>query len=252
MSDETTRTVSLSDLPGLRLRTETISRYLQEQIVSHLETLRPLFAPERVLGKYAGGKTDVPGMEGAMAELRQKYKPFAAKPYDLPMELDGSWLPLVGSSLDLYPWDYPHSIHGKSITLTSPVRWALNFRNNYNLAQVRNVLAGKESARPEYLRQFCVNALVLQTVLARNPGLPRLFADLRYELRTETPPEFKGLPVVTVTSCLTSFRPPDDLILAATAFSGIPAFIELLDLHAISSPRDALKEKLDELLKPQG
>ena len=59
----------------------------------------------------------------------------------------------------------------------------------------------------------------------------------------------KGLPVVTITSCLTSFRPADDLIQAATAFSGVPAFIELLDLDAVQTPKDFLKERLEELLK---
>ena len=97
------------------------------------------------------------------------------------------------------------------------------------------------------MRQFAVNSLVLQLVLARNPGLVQLFHDLRFELKSETPSELKGLPIVTVTSVLTSFRPADDLISAATAFSGVPAFIELLDLKALQAPRDRLREKLDEL-----
>ena len=36
---------------------------------------------------------------------------------------------------------------------------------------------------------------------------------------------------------------------AATAFSGVPAFIELLDLTALQSPKDWFKEELDELTK---
>ena len=94
-----------------------------------------------------------------------------------------------------------------------------------------------------------VNALVLRLVLSRNPGLAQLFQDLRYELKTDNAPDLKGLPVVTITSCLTSFRPADDLIQAATAFSGVPAFIELLDLDAVQTPKDFLKERLEELLK---
>jgi hypothetical protein len=57
------------------------------------------------------------------------------------------------------------------------------------------------------------------------------------------------LPLVTITSCLPSFRPADDLILAATAFSGVPAFIELVDVDAVKSPKDTLKEKIEELLR---
>jgi hypothetical protein len=249
MSDETSKPLALHELPELRRKTEAVSQFLRQQIAAHLETLRPLLAPERLLGKYAGGKVEVSGAERALAELQQAYRPFSSKPYDLPETLDANWLTLVGNTLELHPWEYVHPAQGKPITMSSPVRWVVNYRASYTLAQVKSVLAGKDAARPEYLRQFAVNALVLQLVLARNPGLVQLFADLRYELKTETPAELRGLPVVTITSCLTSFRPADDLLLAATAFSGIPAFIELIDLQAIAQPHDALKEKLENLLR---
>ena len=249
MSEQPEKTISLQELPELRRKTEAVSRFLKDQIASHLETLRPLFGPERILGKYAGGKVDVPGAERALAELRQSCAPFTRKPYDLPETLDVNWLTLVGNVLDLHPWDYVQQIQGKPITITSPIRWVVNFRTNYNLAQVKAVLAGKEAVRPEYLRQYVVNALVLQLILVRNAGLLQLFQDLRYELKIETVPDLKGLPIATVTFCLKSFRPADDLIQSATAFSGVPAFIEVLDLEAVKSPRDALKEKLDELLQ---
>jgi hypothetical protein len=249
MSDDSIKPLTLAELPELRRKTEAISRFLRDQIAAHLETLRPLFAPERILGKYAGGKVDVPGVERTFTELQQSYHPFAHKPYDLPETLDSNWLTLVGNALELHPWDYVHLVQGKPIMMSSPVRWVVNYRANYTPTQVKAVLKDKETARPDYLRQFVVNSLVLLLVLHRNSGLGKLFQDLRYELKTETVPDFKGLPLVTITSCLTSFRPADDLIQAATAFSGIPAFIELLDLDAVKSPKDGLKENLDALLR---
>ena len=248
MSDDSSKTLTLAELPELRRKTESVARFLRDQIAAHLETLRPLFAPDRILGKYAGGKVEVTGVERTYNELQQSYKAFTHKPYDLPETLDPNWLTLVGNALELHTWDYVYPVQGKPITMSSPVRWVVNYRANYNLAQVKTVLDGKETARPDHLRQFVVNALVLQLVLKRTPGLAQLFQDLRYELKTETVPEFKGLPIVTITSCLTSFRPADDLLSAATAFSGVPAFIELLDLNATASPRDLLKEKLEALL----
>ncbi len=241
-------TLTLAELPELRRKTEAVSKFLQTQIAGHFETLRPVFAPERVLGKYAGGKVDMPGTESALAELKQRYKPFTSKPYDLPSDLETNWLMLVGSALDLYPWEYVHNVQGKPITMSCPVRWVVNYRTNYSLAQVRNVLMGKEPVRPEYLRQFAVNSLVLQLVLSRNAGLAQLFADLRYELKTDAPAELKGLSVVMITSSIESFRPADDLIAAATAFSGIPAFIELIHPESVQSPRDPLKQKLEQVL----
>jgi hypothetical protein len=249
MSDAPTVTLTLSELPELRRKTEAVSQHLQQQLAAHLETLKPMFAPERVFGKYAGGKTEVHGTERSMTELQQKYKPLTNKPWDLPTELDAQWLTLVGSALELYPWEYVHQVQGKPITMSAPVRWVVNYRSNYTLANVRNVLSGKETVRQEYLRQFAVNALVLQVILARNPGVVQLFRDLRFDLKSESPPELKGLPIVTVTSVIASFRPADDLISAATAFSGVPAFIELLDLQALQTPKDILREKLEELTK---
>jgi len=249
MSDEHGNAWSLQELPELRRKTESVSRFLCGQISAHLETLRPVFAPERIFGKHAGGKVEVAGAERALVELQQNYKPFTRKPYDLPETLDMNWLGLVGNALELHPWEYVHEVQGKPVTITSPVRWMVNYRTNYNLAQVKIALDGKQTVRPEYLRQFVVNTLVLQSALSRNPGLTKLFQDLRYELKSETPPDLKGLPIITITSCLTSFRPADDLISAAIAFSGVPAFIELLDPQALAQMVDPLKNKLEALLK---
>jgi hypothetical protein len=249
MNDASAAPLTLAELPELRRKTEAISKFLREQIAAHLETLRPLFAPDRLLGKYAGGKVDLPGVERAYTDLQKTYKSFVQKPYDLPETLDNNWLALVGNTLDLYPWEYVHPVQGKPIMMSSPVRWVMNFRSNYTLAQVKSVLAGKEPVRQDYLRQFVVNALVLQLVLARNPGLAQLFQDLRYELKSETVPDLRGLPIVTITSCLTSFRPADELIQAATAFSGVPAFIELLHVESLRQPIDPLQARIEALLK---
>jgi len=249
MSDQPVRTLTVQELPELRRKTEAVSQFLQKQLAAHLETLRPLTAPERVFGKYAGGRVDVPGADRALMELQQQYRPFSSKPYDLPRDFDTNWLTLVGNVLELHPWEYVHSVQDKPITMTSPLRWVLNYKTNYSLAQVKKVLAGMETVRAEYLRQFVVNALVLQLVVNRNSGLSQLFADLRYELKPETPADLRGLSVLTLTSCLTSFRPADDLIQAATAFSGVPAFIELISVDEAQRPKDVLKERLDALLQ---
>jgi hypothetical protein len=58
MSKDETRKVSLEELPELRRKTEAVSNFLHGQLAQHLETLRPLVAPERVLGKYAGASSE--------------------------------------------------------------------------------------------------------------------------------------------------------------------------------------------------
>jgi hypothetical protein len=245
--------VTLQELPEIRRKTETIARLLHEQLKQHLETLRPVLAPERVFGKNAGGKSDVPGAERALLDLQQAYREYSTKPFDLPVEFDPQWLTLVGSRLELHPWEYLHEAKAgaetKPVTMTSPLRWILSYASNYSVAQARQVLQGKEPRRPEYLRQFVVNTLVLHAVVSRNAGLARLFSDLRYELKAASASELGRLPLVTLSSCLGSFRPSDDLILAATAFSGVPAFIELVNLEEIRNPRDTLKERVEAALR---
>ena len=241
--------MTLQELPEIRRKTEAVARLLHEQLKQHLDTLRPVFSPERVFGKHLGGKVDVPGSERALLDLQQTYRDFSARPYDLPMEFDPHWLTLVGNKLELHPWDYNHEAKAgaetKSVTMTSPLRWILCYGSNYSVSQARQVLQGREQRRPEYLRQFVVNALVLQAVVSRFSGLAQLFSDLRYELGAASSSELGKLPLITVTSCLTSFRPSDDLILAATAFSGVPAFIELINLDEIRNPRDTLRERVE-------
>jgi serine/threonine protein kinase len=249
MSSPESKAPTLQELPNLRNKTERIAGVLREHLAGHLETLRPLFAPERLFGKLAGGKADVLGAERALAELQQAFRNFTSKPYDLPASLDSNWLSLVGQVVALDPWEYGIAVQGKSIAMTSPVQWVLLYRSNYSLAQVKRVLTGVEPVRLDYLRQFVVNALVLQLLLTRQPKLVQLFADLGWEVRIESPAEFRGLPLVLATSILKSFRPPDDLVLAATAFSGVPAFIELIDLEAARHPKNPLREKLEALLR---
>jgi hypothetical protein len=245
--------VTLQELPEIRRKTEAIAKLLHEQLKQHLETLRPIFSPERFFGRHAGSKTDVPGAERALLDLQQAYRDFSGKPYDLPVEFDSHWLTLVGNKLEVHPWDYIHEAkagaESKSVTMTSPLRWVLSFGSNYSVAQAKQVLQGKEQRRPEYLRQFVVNALVLHAVVSRITGLTQLFSDLRYDLSTASSAELGKLPLITLTSCLTSFRPGDDLIVAATAFSGVPAFIELVNLDQIKNPKDTLKERVEAVVR---
>jgi hypothetical protein len=44
-----------------------------------------------------------------------------------------------------------------------------------------------------------------------------------------------------------SYRPTDDLLIAATRFSGVPAFIELIDLDAVTTLPDPIRITLTKL-----
>ena len=247
------KAMTFQELTELRRKTEAVSKFLQEQLAAHLETLRPVLSPERVFSKFLGTKGDHTLSDRAFAQLQQNYRPFSTRPFDVPSEFDPQWLTLVGNRLALYPWEYTHEARTeretKQITMASPVRWIVSFTSTYGLTQLRLGLAGKAERRVEHVRQFVVNALVTQLAISHAAGLGALLNDLRYQLQTEYASDLPKLPLTTITFGLPSFRPPDDLILAATSFSGIPAFIELVDTDAAARLQDALKARLQELVR---
>jgi hypothetical protein len=242
--------VTLAQLPELRRKTERISKLLSDQLVQYLETLRPLLNPERAFGRYAGGKGDSAEAEQCLAELQAKYKEVIGKSLHLPPQFDTQWLSLVGNRVELIPYEYVHRIESgaesKAITMSSPAKWIFNYVSGMALMQVVQAVAAKDPRRQDSVRQFAVNALVAQVVLARNPGLVRLLADLRYEVKVEPCANLNMLPLVTLAACVPSFRPPDELILAATGFSGVPAFIELIGSSATENLSDPFKKRLEE------
>lgn len=252
-TDDSTRSLTFQELTELRRRTEVISKFLQDQLMAHLETLRPILSPERVFGRYAAGKVDSALGERALAQIQQSYRPFSARPFDVPSEFDAHWLTLVGSRIALYPWEYPYEVktdrESRAVSMSSPVRWVMSYTSGYTLSQLRQDLAGKGERRPEHVRQFVVNALVTQLVIGHTPGLAPLLADLRYQIQTDYAPDLPKLPLTTITSGVASFRPADDLILAATGFSGVPAFIEVVDTAALSQLHDPLRARLEELAR---
>ena len=169
-----------------------------------------------------------------------------------PREFEPEWLMQTGGRLELHRVEYVHEAAGgsgkKPIRITSPVRWILAFGSAITPFQAVQIGAGKEREPAGALKRYLANALVMQLMLARNPGLVDLFNDLRFELRTDHFPETGKLPFASVVSCIPSFRPSDELILAATEFSGVPAFIELVDLQAVETMRDPLKQHIEALM----
>ena len=252
-SETPTRAVTFERLPELRSKTEAVSALLRDQLVAHLETLRPILTPDRLLGRGTGARPDTPLADRAVAQLQQSYRAFTSRPFDLPAELDQYWLTLVGSRVALYPWEYTHQIgdgrDARAVTMTSPVRWVVSFTSGYTLSQFRQAVAGSAERQPEQLRQFVVNALVMQLVFAHTPGLGALLSDLRYEVHTQTADDLPKLPLTAITSGIGSFRPADDLIRAATNFSGVPAFIELIDVDGRSALKDPLRARIEERLR---
>ena len=243
--------ITLDQLLDLRQRTERLSELLKDHLADYLSTLRPLLAPRRVLGKYAGAVGSIAREEEAFQQLGKRYDEVCGR-FRLSTGLEKDHLSAVDADLEIYPWEYTHEASGDDqshpVTVTSPVRWVLTYHSDYTLEQMRQVMAGKAERRPHAVRSFVVHALAIDLVLSRNEGVSRILTDLRYAVSTEYSSEFGKLPLTTLHAPLRSFLPADKLVLSSTRFSGVPAFIELIDLESIDQLQDPMQAKLNEII----
>ncbi len=258
MSDESaksgsTPTVTMEQLGDLRAKTDAIGHALHDHLARFIDTLRPLLAPSSLLGEHVRGGDDDDADNGdkAFDELKQRYTECAGKPFSLPKELKIDPIGIEGK-LELHPWEYSHTLPDpagdKVITITCPLRWILVYRSGYSPSDLRKILLAQENRRAEDVRQFVTSAIALQMQLDRRPAITALLKELRYEVKVMDATGFGNLQLVTINACLPSFRPSDDLIRTATQFSGVSAFIELLDLDAIARIEDPAKQRIESML----
>lgn len=251
MSDAA-RALSTDDLARLRAKTEAVAKLVRERLASQLETLRAVLAPPRLLGRHVRGgpREDVPGADRALARLRERYAAVATRPFGLPKELDDEPLS-IEPLIDLQPFEYAHALagDGRVITITNPMRWVIAYRSSYSLTQLEAALVKRSTLRPSDAKQFVLNALALEQLFDAFAELRELFRELRYEVEVEKRPALGDLPLVTLRSAVPAFRPADELIATATQFSGVPAFIELVDLDGVRRMSDPLKERIESVTR---
>jgi hypothetical protein len=252
--DDFRHALRLEQVAELREKTEKLSKFLAERLKDHLDTIRPLLAPVRVFGKYirSAVREDIPGAEAAVRKLCEKYNEICGRPFSLSADLGDNAVADLDGRIQLCPWEYTHEAKSgtetKTITVTSPVKTVLTYKSSCSLSQIRLAIAGKGDRRQEDMREFLIAALAMQSTLDKFPGIVRLLKDLRYDVQVEKSPGLGDLPLVVIGSCVPSFRPADDLVLATCNLSGVPAFIELIDSEAIHQMEDPLKPRIIELL----
>jgi hypothetical protein len=251
-----TKNLSFERLAVARKSTQAVSDFLEKKLLGYIDTLRSLLLPERLLGKLAGSKFDVPGADKALTELQDNYRRLPGKPFDFPKEFETDWLVEVGVKLDLQRWEYSREISTESgkrtILITSPTRWILAYGPGYTASQAIQAFARRQDRRGiDQLRQFVVNTLVMQALIARSSGLSSMLTELRYDVTALTHPGLSSLPLVVIQSHVPTFLPPEPVIAAATELSGINAFIELIDAEAARELSDPFKLRISQLIPGQ-
>jgi hypothetical protein len=242
--------LTIEQLSDLRGKTQVVSELLRKQLEGHLGTIRSIFAPSRLLGKHVRSGSREQASEGdrAFDALKERYSQLSGKPFSLPRDIGEDPLSIEGR-LDLQPWAYRHELDdGKAVTMSSPVRWILSYRSGYTPSELQAVLASKETKRNDDARRFVCSAIALDQLLTRRPEIVRLLTALRYDVSIDHADGLGELPIVTLSSCLASFRPADALIRTATQFSGVDTFVELINLDAVKSLRDPLQQRIESIL----
>src|SRR5262245_3878383 len=183
----------------LRKVTRAVGDLLRGQLKDYLHTLEPLLRPRVVLGEFVAGssKEVVGGAEKVFKDLQAAYEAVAGtKPYNLPKELKPP-VDVLSATLELSPVDYAHTARTeretKAVAVTSPLRWILSY-SGFGPRRLRELLAAKARSGDD-LRECVLHALLLQTVLARQTGVGKIFEALQFPLSTGKRPEFGELPL---------------------------------------------------------
>lgn len=253
MDSVSSPSLTIDQLATLRQKTEAASKVLDSHLKSYLDTIKPLLAPRRVLGRHVAAREDVNISDRMLDQLKQQYGQVVSQaPFGMSSEFPEQTLSHLDNLPMVYAWEYRHVAKSpnseKPLTITSPVRWILTYETGASPALVRQMLEGKVERRGETLRQFVVNALTMGLLVQAYPGVGQLLGALRYRARTESLPGLGNIPFVTIHACLDSFRPSDDLLLTATAFSGVPAFVELIRADSLQGYIDPVTEQLRQIL----
>ncbi|MBI1358634.1 MAG: hypothetical protein GC160_30235 [Acidobacteria bacterium] len=245
--------MTFDELFELRERTEVISQFLEKELTETLATLWPLLAAKRVFGQYISPRETVKAADEAFSELETRFNEVRSTPYGLMSEMAKQDVASAAGGMVLSPWQYPYVVGeaeaSKTVQVTSPNKWYFTYKSEYTLPQISQALREKQDLWPGPTREFVVNALAMDMVLARSPGLVRILESLGFKVVIETNRTMGKLPLVTIESNLRAALPPDELLLKATRFSGVSAFHELIDAAAIEEYENPFVTRLQALFE---
>lgn len=240
-------------LLALRKLTRAMAELLRGQMKDYISTLAPLMHPKTVLGNYVGSQAYEVSRTGekGINELRELYQALVqTRLFNLPPEFSTP-LELINPQLEMTPVEYKHvatsGSQSKSISVTSPLKWALSFAG-FSLAKGRALL-GEKHSRNDALQQFILHALMMHAVVSRQTGIGQILEALHFPLSIERSEEFGNLPICYISSSVSTTRLPDEVIIESTEISGMDAFEEIVNIEDVARLRDPLKENLINLIR---
>jgi hypothetical protein len=248
--------IDLQRLLALRKLTRAVSDALTAEMRDALTTLAPLLAPRTVLGDFVQGasKTTVRGADRVWKEVEGLYAAIAPKaPFNLARDLKPP-LEIPGTVLEMAPLQYRHTARTERephpITVTKPLEWILSY-SAHGPGRLRELLADPNRDGAE-LQRAVVLAIVLHLVLARQAGVAKILAALRFPVETRRLPEFAELPMTVLACVVPTIRPRDAIVIESTEMTGASVFQEVVDVAAMRGLADPFRERLLELARAHG
>lgn len=245
----------LFDIPKLlklRKDTNTISAYLEQELKSNITTLAPLFHPKLVFGEHISGcKQAVKSSDATFKQLQETYKSLRQSKafYNKLNELT-SPIDVFGSSLELIPYEYSYKIttndESKTVQIKSPLKWILCFKSQ-GINQLKDLLTEQANPRTTDIQVCVLHHLALQSIYLKRQNVTKILEALHFPVSLKTCTELGDLPLIYISSSVTTMLPPDEIIIQSTELSGMPVFEEIIDLDATKQLTDPFKEKLLEL-----
>jgi hypothetical protein len=234
--------IDLQEMGLLRDASQRISQILSRRLTGYLSTLRPLFAPQKVLGEFmeSAYKQSVPGADKTFSELEAQYKSIARDTFNISSKL-GTPLPNIKNELEIKSWEYLHKLDNdpnQIVRISSPVKWILSYSGGYTLSDLLAKHISSDTLDVPDLKKHLINSLTISKLIELSPDIAQLLSDLRYKVSVENNPLTGELPYLTLTADVPAFRPQDDLIRTATKLSGKLMFEEFIDVDAITSVSD--------------
>jgi hypothetical protein len=127
--------------------------------------------------------------------------------------------------------------------VTSPLKWVLSYEG-FGLERLRDALHDKGGSETPSVQDAVLHSLMLSITLKMKPGIITLFEALRFPISVEQQEEFGALPIVVISSPLTTSLPDDTVIIDSTEISGTSDFEEIVDHASLQNFPDPLKDKL--------
>ncbi|MFN0101761.1 MAG: hypothetical protein ACKV2U_06675 [Bryobacteraceae bacterium] len=239
--------INLDNYADLRDLSRQFCGALQSQVAGHLETVRQLFRPAAVFGPYlAGSHKDSP--RDAATAISQFKAFYAEAAPSKPLSLD----PAVPDMMEigfgtpvLNAYTYTHEISSRSgpktVTVTSPLQWALSFPD-YPFSRLRDLLTAPKRSVDD-LRVFALHYAVLHFVVTRNPRIQSLFDALRFPIRSERIAQLGDFPLLMLRAPAGTVRPPDEVIAQVCKYSGSDTVEEIIDYERWTNLQDPFAEQ---------